>query len=681
MTLAKTSLGSGALGVDWDEASREGIDPYLLWADLTHFAYLAGKGQQQQLRMALHCKPNYAISDIGTIAGVQFTPDCGIAARFCSAAVPRDASVLRSLHKYADMLLAEPGMTSPAAQPIDMPALKPGDDLPSPLASRLVIGVVDGLCGFANLKFCRPPDRTRTRLAYFWDQGAEAVGRFWRTPDQGYGRQLDEATLNDLLSRHLLTVPPEDVAARGAAERALYREIGHPAPVAGDWTHGTHVLDLVAGLPAPGAAASDDDVQIQQADVIYVQLPQAALRDTSSHWAAVHVLDALRYIVARAGSHADIVVNLSLGSFGGPHDGSSMIEQAIDQAIADCQGRLKVVVAAGNAYQVIDDGDGSVKPCHARVALDPQGGKAPNASLQWCIGAADLTESFLEIWPPQDPVDSRPAALTVRLAREGAATSIEAGPGEGACLRSNGDVVAAIFNATGDAGGVPNGRGGMVLIALGNTRNLAGTYAEAGTWEVSIDNESSAALSVDAWIERRDVPGELDGSRPQYGFPVLADYVRRDGTLASLANGVNTIVVGAVELDDDKAVTLAPYTSSGAVTRASEAHARAVSRYGPDVSAPGTVTAAGFFSGSTRELAGTSMAAAQVSRRLAAALGSLDASDPLRAADKEQALALIQPPPPSSRRGSAKGYASPVSLPAERAGGFFLPPLPPPRED
>jgi hypothetical protein len=222
-------------------------------------------------------------------------------------------------------------------------------------------------------------------------------------------------------------------------------------------------------------------------------------------------------------------------------------------------------------------------------------------------------------------------------------------------------VVAALFNASGGQQPVPNGAGGMVLAAIGNTRNLAGTYAPAGLWQVTIKNDSSFPITVDAWVERRDIPGDLDGSRPQYGFAPQASYSTAQGTLATLANGRNTIVVGASDVDDSGQKRIAAYSSSGQAQKG--LHARTVTRHGPDLTAPGRVSAAGFWTGSTKELAGTSMAAALVSRRLACALVGNPKAPEHRAIGAD-ALSLIRPAP---RRGSGEPLGPP-----ERAGQFGL---------
>ena len=178
-----------------------------------------------------------------------------------------------------------------------------------------------------------------------------------------------------------------------------------------------------------------------------------------------------------------------------------------------------------------------------------------------------------------------------------------------------------MVNATG-AVAVPNGQCGMALIAVGHTRGTGSAAAPAGRWLITITNPGKDVAAIDAWIERRDVPGELAGYRPQYGFVDAKPSVfTEQSTLGSLANGKASIVVGALELNAAGAYQVADYSSRGpSLASAGTVGARARPRPGPDVFAGGRRVAAGFFSGTTKELTGTSVAAAHVTGAIASAL-------------------------------------------------------------
>ena len=106
-------------------------------------------------------------------------------------------------------------------------------------------------------------------------------------------------------------------------------------------------------------------------DIVAVHLPRRGVADTSGSALKVQVLDALHYIVERAGPQADVVVNLSYGTMAGPHDGQHDPREAIDELVATARGRLTVVLPAGNSYEA---------RCHAVFQLGVEE-EAPD--LRW----------------------------------------------------------------------------------------------------------------------------------------------------------------------------------------------------------------------------------------------------------------------------------------------------------
>jgi len=99
--------------------------------------------------------------------------------------------------------------------------------------------------------------------------------------------------------------------------------------------HGTHVMGIAAG---DGSASSAGFVGVA---------PQAWIISVKTTFYTSDILAGVRYIFDKA---ADLglpaVVNLSLGGQDGPHDGTSLFEQGLDE-LAQGQGRA-IVVSAGN---------------------------------------------------------------------------------------------------------------------------------------------------------------------------------------------------------------------------------------------------------------------------------------------------------------------------------------------
>lgn len=601
-------------------------DPYLRWALATAGRYLV-HDLQGPLRLAGELRPGCTLR-----AAAAAVDACGgglkgwdiLGTSFFTATLTSPSpAAFAALHDYARVVLAEPGMksvdpTGPACEPYAAWERSPGGARrrPAALGQRVVVGVIDGSCAFANNVFDLSP--RRSRLDAFWDQGRAAVpGTPWTAPAHlPFGRQLDRQALDAAVQR----LARLDIAARAAAERTLYRAIGHVIPDDADWSHGTHVLDTVLRAVRGWTAG--------QPGVVYVQLPECALRDTSARWASAWVLDAIQYIVDHAAPEAKVVINLSLGAFGGPQDGSSLLERAIDTIARDAAGRIAFVIAAGNAGLIVDDGSGVTKSCHARVVLEAA--DAPHcadaqksATLAWDIDVPDSTDSVMELWLPELAGNTADGVI-VEL-RSDSVAALSTGPVEpgsvGFILAAD-EVIAMVANCSGH-GGVPNGSGGMVLVALAHTSSAAGAGAPAGRWFVSVGNRCMVPLTVDARIERRDVPGDLRGFRPQYGFAAAFPHAGSGGTLGSLANGKRTIVVGALApKDGPDPFVRADYSSEGTGAGVEGCNARTVLRRGPDVYSTGRLDAAGYFSGAIRSLDGTSMAAAQVSGAMAAAFFS-----------------------------------------------------------
>ncbi|MEJ8824722.1 hypothetical protein WKW80_22230 [Variovorax humicola] len=615
--------------------------------------------------------------------------------RFFSGRIRATAEALEALNEIADFVLAEPGMWPVGAQrSAAAPAPAPASSGPrhARCPQKLVVGVIDGACGFANRAFCAG---TKSRIDLFWDQGGPSAAdpRWEAVPEAGYGRQLGKTALDNIASLldDLDSSTGADDRRRIAEERSLYSQLQHATPADSDWSHGTHVLGTILSdlrNPANDSPLGEDS----RPAVIYVQLPDAALRDTSGRWAAAYVLDGIQYILDHASEDDDarIVINLSLGAFAGPHDGSSILERAMDELATNAKykDRLTLVVAAGNGARVVDDGTGVPKSCHARFTLDASGGiiasTASAASLAWDIDVQDTTESFVELWMPELAPAQKNLGLNVTLEGPGGLSSHGVAPGKDGKVSINGDAVAVVVNATG-ARRIPNGNGGMVLVAIGHTRDSGRTAsAPAGRWQLTVTNNCDRPLTIDAWIERRDLPGELAGFRPQYGFVSNGQDFNSRGSLGTLANGRHTFVVGAA--DETKhgsaAYVASPYSSAGLEGNPSDRNARQVMRRGPDAYGAGERDGEGFFTGSQKSLAGTSVAAAQLTAAVAWVTAQGPAAKGLRerlgnfASARRKSAAQAAAGSSAALSGApAQGAANPApGRPPDPAEFFLIPP-------
>ena len=207
----------------------------------------------------------------------------------------------------------------PALQPVFPPAGYDG--------AGVVIGVVD----FGGCDFLHPYLRAAggaTRLLAIWDQTRSDASA---PAPYGYGRQFSQARIDQAIA----------AATAAGNNEAAYADLQYRPE---EKSHGTHVLSIAGGRGTwPGVAPA--------ADLVYVDLgTPAPLAAEAQEWlgSSKNLVDAVQYIFTLAGSRP-AVVNLSLGNYGGPHDGSSLAELAFDQLLAEQPGRA-IVIAAGNSY-------------------------------------------------------------------------------------------------------------------------------------------------------------------------------------------------------------------------------------------------------------------------------------------------------------------------------------------
>lgn len=495
-----------------------------------------------------------------------------------------------------------------------------------------VIAVIDDHCAFAHERFRWRDSRGtwRPRVMALWDQehGDDPPdSSLWKpVPEFGYGRELD----GDGLQR--LFADPACSSGGAIDEDKLYRLAGHRGMDRLE-AHGTHVLDLAAGADPLGEASQDEP------QIVFVQLPDEAVRDTSGHWLAVSVVDALRYVHERVDATAKLVINVSYGALAGPHDGTQAIEQAIEHLHTLRPQDFALVLPAGNGF------DGG---CHASAVA------APGGSVEFVVNvrADDPTQSFIELWSATaadvnfwalSPGDERLDASSPRLENE------------------DGQLLAELVipSRAGDS------RAQALLCMKAVLMNDGGVNrALPGRWRLFASNAAAAqqAVHIDAWIERDEaVRGP---SHPQAWQALFVgagnDTQLNDGraTLNSMANGPSPVVVGACR--DAADPVMCDYSGAGSAL---------AKRAGPDVVALGDesawqagISAAGTRSAYTFRMRGSSVAAPQVARWIA---------HWLKQQQQPQSLNRIK----AALREQASGHpvADPSGMPAPwRSGAGFL---------
>ncbi|SFD64923.1 Subtilase family protein [Chitinophaga sp. CF118] len=398
----------------------------------------------------------------------------------------------------------------------------------------VLIGIIDFGCDCAHENFIT--ETGHTRLLQFWDQTAvDNIGNV------SYGRLYHAEEINNALKS-------------GDPYFALSYELETNA-------HGTHVMDIATGngrgTGAPGVAPHADILFVQpSSSSIPLQGPETVEKNFGD---SVNLLDAVRYIFDQAGDKP-CVINISLGTNGGPHDGSTPVEKAIDGMLTEKPNRA-VVLAASNSY------DDSI---HASGEV-PIGGYF---DLMWLVN--NSTESEMEIWYKAG------GELDVEIIDPSNTNLGGVSPMEtGEVTDTTNQLQLVVSNRLTD----PN-----------NNDNVIGIWLKehnAGRWRVRLINRGNTPVAFHGWIERND--------RGQSKFVGEPDNTH---TLGSISCGHKAITVGAYDATTS-GFPIAWFSSSGPTRDGREK---------PEISAPGSnVFAAASKSKNGQVLkSGTSMAAPAV---------------------------------------------------------------------
>lgn len=406
----------------------------------------------------------------------------------------------------------------------------------------VVVGIVDFGCDFAHKNFRQK--NGKTRLLSIWHQS----GKTRPGSSVKYGSVYSRAEIDAAL------LDPYPAIALGYGPRT---DKGG--------THGTHVMDIAVGN---GNGTSVAGVA-PNADIIFVE---AAVTDIAWHGRAtvdssfgdsVQLIEAVRYVFDTAGNRP-CVCNISLGTNGGPHDGSTLVEQALDAIVREAPNRA-IVIAAGNAQADDIHTEGVVRKDETYV-------------IEWRQQAAGGGE--FELWYPHD------RRLEVRLVAPDGTRFDAVAPDDFLVLGSQSQMAAFISSRLSDPDNGDNMIGIWIAEGLSNQN-----------FKIELRSLDDQEVHFHAWIERNDrKQGSFVNAVPTH-------------TLASISTGHDTIVVGSY--DGHKKHFPNASTSSSGPTRDN--------RNKPEFSAPGQFVLAAM--SGTRDgvvkKSGTSMAAPAVTGLIA----------------------------------------------------------------
>ena len=516
---------------------------------------------------------------------------------------------------------------------------------------KVLLGVLEDACPFGHAAL---QTQWGTRVAALWDQGHFNTPSAATPADFGYGRVLQQHSLQALIRRHS--------DAGNVDEEALYRDPAALQPRL--HAHGSHaaaVIGLLAGrdayLPSyphshdrperstdrPHRSQAAQDDPAAKAPLAVVQFPREQVDLAGARWMVVRALDGLRFLAQTSADLAapgqpplPLVANLSYGSVVGAHDGTALIETAMAE-LAQAHPNMAIVLAAGNSHgtqrQDEEGADVAQRRPSGRHADCAALGPGQHTVLALAVSPNKPIESYLEIWFSPVKADAQQSSFLAAgevdievISPTGQRLHIDHWPGVALDHPRPSRTGAALIGLQRVAQSLHSS---MALLVVAATQ-ISTTRVEvpSGVWTVRIRNTGSRKLRVQAWVERDILPGEsrrYQAARLVAHGSSAAGEVRvvlnDNNTLNNVATGEQVFRVGALTwLSADGQPAASPYSSApGAGAARLEFSAVA------DMSvALQGIRVSGNTSASVARMNGTSVAAPQAARWIANRLAAGD---------------------------------------------------------
>ncbi len=417
-----------------------------------------------------------------------------------------------------------------------------------------IVALIDHGCPFAHTAF-RSIDKKSLRFLSIWDQdnAPEFPKNEGFTPrDIGYGRALTRDNLQDFV---------DQATAHGITNEELCYEYAAYKALTPRWTHGAAALGLLAANDVspslrntgsdsePGSNESD---QIQNADIVFVQLPRGIPLAPVAGATDRSLLDGLAYVLASAGSKTKLITTvIDYGSYMGPHDGSSIFEKAVDALVdsaAERKIKFNVVFASGNGYN---------KGIHARINDQATAGNVHR--VDWWLPPENDCSNFVDIW-----LNKQTDAFTFAVTSPtGIATKVQ--------CSANATGAATYQNLTKTLTIVvkPQGEQVQIFMQAAATRFCMGLdAAPSGRWGLSFEFDKALVGNVElyttwggrnAGFPRRLMPSKF---LKALGSASASVEVTGDGSLIGSACGDKAFCVGGYQKWGYK--SQAKYSGAGA---------------------------------------------------------------------------------------------------------------------
>ena len=330
-----------------------------------------------------------------------------------------------------DVVYIEPSRQTSPTLDVSLPAVHADglhSSIPAIAGAGVIVGAIDTGIDYTHLDFRYDSD----------DDGFEESSRILAILDQSHGLFGMEYSRQDIET---------DLANGHGPNEGIVRQKDTDG-------HGTHVMGIAAG---DGSSSSEGFVGVA---------PEAWIVMVKTTYFTSDILAGVEYIFDLADSlGVPAVVNLSLGGHEGPHDGTSLFEQGMDELVSG-PGRVIVVSAGNEGDQSIHTSD-SLLGNTSSFRIDPDGW---NAELgMWYPGSSQFT---VAINPPSGPAIVAPG-----------------GTDSGVVQTAFGTV--RLDNAS--SGANPSNGDHEVFIRLSG---LSGS----GQWQVTVSDTGGNGGRFDAWI-------------------------------------------------------------------------------------------------------------------------------------------------------------------------------------
>jgi Subtilase family len=540
---------------------KSSADPYLIWALATNFRDYVKENKNCWLSVVIECKDGETVSSFvdrlrknvenGEVIWCKIpTLYLAKSPRFEKATICTAQVQIQSIKRLQkEVKRFELGM---AVNPVDIKNNLEAAFVAQqfkPVQNQLIVGIIDDFVGFAHTAFSVPAitSKSGTRVEQIWSQSLKRPNaKYWEEAKSscGYGYELDFSqinSLNELRRAHPVTMP--------------------------NMTHGSHVASIAAGKKTRQhlkTAENLDQDAAASASIIAVHLPQSTLEDSSGGSMNAQVLDGIRYILAHSQEDAKVVINISYSTHAGAHDGTSILEAAMDELVKLSNGRLAIVLPVGNHYEARS---------HAKFDLSTnRNQKKLSQKMLWQVLPNCSSTSFMEIWLPFEQAD----LVEIELTSPQNQTIQSAAVNEN--WRFGHNPVSPQFAIIFPKLQTSSTKGVMALLVISPTRQDASNIdiARHGLWTVTVGltdeakNIPDLTVPVNAWIERNDtirrahrqrgqsyfVDKEYEkyGQKPGQASDNSATYIKRFGSRNTIAGGSETIVVGGFQSLDRRAV-------------------------------------------------------------------------------------------------------------------------------